>query len=230
MESFRLMLRRKPFSLVVSLPANDPEMAKAAWDNGADALKVHVNVGHRASGNVFGTFDEQRDVLNAIVGMSPGPIGIVPGGSVEAALSEIDDIVRAGFGFVSLYAHHMSPLIMSRQDVEKMVAPDYTYSLEEISMFGRFGVDVLEASVIHPQGYGEPLNLRDLVKYRAIAAAVDLPVLVPTQRAIRPEEVRALYDAGVRAVMIGAVVAGKSTEGIAEATRRFRRAIDQIFG
>ena len=48
MRFVQLMDQRK-FTLVVSLPSNDLELAKAALEGGADAVKVHCNVWHRAS-------------------------------------------------------------------------------------------------------------------------------------------------------------------------------------
>ena len=69
--------------------------------------------------------------------------------------------------------------------------------------------------------------MRDLLKYQAITRLVDVPVVVPTQRVILPEEVKQLVRAGVRGIMIGAVVTGKTEQGIAEAVRAFRRAIDE---
>ena len=42
--------------LIASLPQNTYELAKIAWESGADALKVHINIAlHRASQNHFGS-------------------------------------------------------------------------------------------------------------------------------------------------------------------------------
>ena len=47
------LLRQRP-ALAVSLPLNDIALAKAAEEAGADALKIHINVHHDASGTHFG--------------------------------------------------------------------------------------------------------------------------------------------------------------------------------
>ena len=57
-----LMTDRK-FVLVVSLPSNNLGLAKAALEGGADAVKVHCNVWHRASGHTFGTYEENKAFL-----------------------------------------------------------------------------------------------------------------------------------------------------------------------
>ena len=61
-----------------------------------------------------------------------------------------------------------------------------------------------------------------------ISQAVSVPVVVPTQRAILPEEVGALIQAGVKGLMIGAVVTGKEEASIAKAVAAFRKAIDEV--
>ena len=57
---FKEMIRQNKFSLVVSLPSNDLELAKAALEGGAQAVKVHCNVWHRASGHTFGSYAENK--------------------------------------------------------------------------------------------------------------------------------------------------------------------------
>lgn len=72
-------LKRKKFSLIASLPENSYEMAKIAWEAGADAIKVHINVFHRASQNTFGPLTEIRNTFERIIADSPVPVGIVAG-------------------------------------------------------------------------------------------------------------------------------------------------------
>ena len=48
MDQFKQFLLEGRFPLVMSLPRNDPALAEAAWKNGADVVKVHVNVKHHA--------------------------------------------------------------------------------------------------------------------------------------------------------------------------------------
>ncbi len=54
--------------------------------------------------------------------------------------------------------------------------------------------------------------------------------LIPTQRKIKPSEVKHLYEAGCKAVMIGAIVMGKEPgpEEVKAATAAFREAVDAL--
>ena len=55
-----------------------------------------------------------------------------------------------------------------------------------------------------------------------------IPVVVPTQRLIAPQDVPALVRAGVKGLMIGAVVTGRERDGIVRAIRAFKAAIAEV--
>lgn len=228
MNLFRELLLEGRFPLVMSLPANDPRLAEAAWDNGADVVKVHVNVHHRASQNLFGGFEEQRGALDAMLSCARGPMGIVLGADCDTAERALGDAVSHGFDFLSLYGHHCAPSVLACKDISKMLAPDHTWQDWEIEALEEAGADILEASVMRPDSYGQPLSARELIRYRHLSRLSGLPMVVPTQRAIRPDQVRALRESGAAGIMIGAVVTGDDAEGIGSAVAAFRRSIDEM--
>jgi hypothetical protein len=214
------------FTLIASLPANDYRLAEAAWENGADAVKVHINTEHRASGARFLSFDEEWDDLRKILDNAKGPVGIVAGSDPETVGRDGPKAAEAGFNFISVYAHHAPPCL-SDVGAVKMLAADYSYTADEYLYFARYA-DVFEASVITPDLYGARLHSRDLMIYASLCGAASLPVVVPTQKHIMPSEVIYLRDAGVSAIMIGAIVAGKTAGSFGRATAAFRQAIDAL--
>lgn len=224
--NFSELVRLHGTPLIASLPANDIELARAALEGGAQALKVHINVGHRASGNHFGTLAEEQERLAAIRALSDCPMGIVCGGSLDIAETEVTGALALGFDLVSMYAHHLPARWLRFRQAEYMAAPDYTYSLEAIGHLSRSGIDMVEASVIHPDGYGQPLTSADLGLYRGICLASAAPVVLPSQRRLVPEDVPYLRQAGFAAIMIGAMVTGKTPAGMAETCAQFRRALE----
>jgi hypothetical protein len=221
-------LLKKRFALIASLPANDPRLAAAAWDHGADAVKIHINVKHRAGGLQFGSFDEERPRLEKILAEARGPVGIMLGADAAAAARDLDMVLASGFDFISIYGHH-APARLLDAGVSKMLAADGSYSMDMIKALASMA-DIFEASVIPGEQYGEPLTLRDLAAYRSIALALDVPVVVPTQKKITGGEAALLYGAGVSAIMIGAVSAGKTPEEFGAAIGEFRKAMDACAG
>jgi len=223
------ILGRGKFALIASLPLTDEALAASAWDNGADAIKLHINVTHAASGTDFKNFDAESETIFKILENAHGPVGIVPGAAVESAESDMNRVMEAGFDFVSIYAHHASELFLN-SGVVKMLAADMTYNAEEVRRLIRHA-DILEASVVPHENYGERLNVRDVINYEILGgfcAEEHVPLVIPTQKRILPREVGRLREAGASAIMIGAIVAGRTPSEFGKATAAFRDAIDII--
>ena len=224
MNDYLQMLSENRLTLIMSLPENDPALCEAAFEAGADVVKVHINVEHRASGTHFGRLAQEEKALRAMLDSRRGPMGLVPGGTLEAALLDLEAVKALPFSFYSLYAHN-TPAGLPLAGVPVMAACDGAYSLDEVSEMPRCGAQVLEASIVPGGEYGSRLSMRDLLRYSAIVRRVDIPVVVPTQRLILPEDVPALLRAGVKGLMIGAVVTGREKDGIRRAVRAFKAAI-----
>src|SRR3712207_2114021 len=90
-------LRTQEFTLLVSLPRNDVQLAQAAVRGGAQGLKVHINVHHYASGTHFGSLKEERDNLERIMEAAGDiPVGIVPGGTPFATPDDFAALAQLG--------------------------------------------------------------------------------------------------------------------------------------
>ncbi|WP_429149335.1 hypothetical protein [Anaerotaenia torta] len=210
------------------MPANDSELARIAWEEGADAVKVHINVSHRASKNHYASFEEEKQELLQILADAKGPCGIVAGCDVETVIQDYRNATEAGYSFVSLYAHDMPLCLLEDPSIVKMVAFDSSYDMAYLKNLEKLGADVFEASVMQPESYGTRLSMRELLQYADICGRTSLPVLVPTQRDIKPHEVGHLLACGVKATMIGAIVTGKTPDSVRKAVAEFRNAIDKL--
>lgn len=223
-------LNEKKLTLIVSLPANDVEIAKAAIEAGADMVKIHVNVEHRASKTRFGSLREELENIKAIrdlCNLHNISLGIVAGGHNEIPMSEIDGIMENGFEFISLYDKHMNPLIM-KKDIYKMVAIDDNYDIEWVKAYDSLLIDILECSIMDPTTYGEPLTVREILQYKSIRHSTNTPIVIPTQRKITPEQSLILQEIGINGIMIGAIVTGNTKESVYKSTLEFRETIDNF--
>ncbi len=225
MNKYMDLLKNKNMTLIMSLPANNPELARVAFEYGADVVKVHANVDHRASKNHFRSLDEERKNFSEMLANANGPMGIVLGGDTVSAQKDLQKAEDIGFSFASLYGHHMPVSVLQSTKLLTMMACDYTYSIDEIKRFKKIGVDVLEASIVHPEGYGDILNARDILTYQMLCEESGLPVVIPTQRKIDSSELSMLHSVGVSGVMIGAIVTGHEVETIKKTVCDFKEAI-----
>lgn len=223
------LLSRPRLTLLVSLPQNSAEMAKAAVAGGAEALKVHLNVHHHASGTDFGSFSEERERLEAILDVAQGvPVGIVPGAATMPTPEEMDALADMGIDFFDAYSYDMPAWMLGYRGMNRMVAAYHGCTVQEFVALERLGMECLEASIVHHDHYGQPLTVHDLAAYRRLADALNVPIVVPSQKKILPAEVELLQLTRVKALMIGAIVTGKEPSGIEKATREFRDAMERL--
>jgi len=212
--------------LIVSLPRNDAALARAAADAGADLLKVHINVHHRASGTRFGSFDDEEENLNEVLAVGL-PTGLVPG---EEAMVTPDELPRLRrFAFLDAYITRL-PLFLYDTGVPVIPAIPHDYPPDALGALGALPGEWLEAALVPPQGYGLDPVADDLVALARLGRLSRRRMIVPTQRKIRPDDLgRYFAIPEVWAVMIGAIVTGRTARGIARATEAFRRALDALF-
>lgn len=218
-----LKLLEERNTLVVSLPSNRKEVYDAAVEGGADAVKFHLNVEHRASGNRFGTIEENRTFIEELHADRRVPVGVVPGDALQKISPELVLTLKGlQFDFISLYAHHSPAWLLGESGFSKMIAVNDQSELIQAAAFSSLGVDILEASIMKPEQYGTSLTVQDLAAYRLLARSFDRPVVVPTQKAINERDLANLFQTGIKGLMIGAMVTGHDPESIYRTTKRFK--------
>ncbi len=228
-------LQTDDFTLLVSLPANDIELARAAFHGGAQGLKVHCNVAHFASGTRFGSWNEERAVITQICELARehhASVGIVPGASHEAQLnfaSEDDfaDMAQVGVDYFDAYPADAPAWTLQQPHLDVMLAAYNGGSLNEIRVLETLGMRLCEASIMAHTEYGQPLNALDLACYHALCDSIQAPVIVPSQKKLMPHDVPLLQQTGARGVLLGAIVVGRDAVSIEAATRAFCAAMPQ---
>ena len=212
--------------LIVSLPRNDAALARAAASGGADLLKVHVNVHHRASGKRFGSLDDEEENLVRVLEQGL-PTGLVPGEEVMVTRDEIPRLRR--FAFLDAYLTRL-PLFLYDVGVPVVPAIPHDYPPAAFGSVSSLPGEWLEAALVPPEGYGLDPVADDLVALARLGALTGRRLIVPSQRRIRPEDLARYFAIPhVWAVMIGVVVTGRAPRGLGRATEAFRRALDALF-
>ena len=222
-------LQQNPFTLLVSLPRNEVALAEAALRGGARGLKVHLNVHHAASGTQFGTFAQEREVLTQIAQLAithNASVGVVPGGAPFASEDEFAELAKIGIDYFDAYTADAPAWSLAQHYLDIMLAAHHGASMAFLQSLEQLGMQMCEASILPHDQYGQPLRIFDVAMYHEICHALKTPVIVPTQKKIQPQEISALRAAGVKALLIGAVVTGDQPESIENATREFAKYVD----
>jgi len=213
--------------LIVSLPRNDPDLAQAAIDGGADLLKVHVNVHHRASGTRFAPLHEEQPHLDAILALGT-PTGLVPGEERMVSREDIPYLRR--FAFLDAYLMYLPPYLYDA-GVPVIPAIPHDYALEALpGALRTLPGEWVEASLVPPGGYGQPPAPDDLAALARLGEVSGRRLIVPTQRRITPADLDRYFAVpAVWAIMIGVIVTGADAPGVRDATAAFRRSLDGLF-
>ena len=223
-------LKTNDFTLLVSLPRNDVRLAEAALRGGAQGLKVHLNVEHFASGTRFGTLAEERESLARMVEVAQAarvPVGVVAGaGGAFTSEDEFAQLAAMGIDFFDAYPFDAPPWTLTQRHLDVMLAAYAGGTSEIMRQLERAGMTMCEASIMPHEEYGRDLSALDIARYRELTNVLETaPVIVPSQKKIAPRDVPALQGAGVKALLIGAIVTGREPESIEVATRAFRQAL-----
>jgi hypothetical protein len=217
-------LQNNPFTLLVSLPRNDARLAQAALKGGANGLKIHLNVEHFASGTRFGSFDEEHDNILKIMDVAnefDASVGIVPGGFPFATPEEFEELAALGIDYFDAYPADAPPWTMHQKHLDIMLAAFAGSSHEQMEMMQDLGMQMCEASILPHEEYGRDLSVLDIARYHQLADALDVPIIVPSQKKIAPRDISCLKRAGAKALLIGAIVTGREPESVENAARAF---------
>lgn len=236
------------FPLIVSLAANDPELARAAEEAGADAVKLHLNTVHEITGSRFGSWAEEKEGILAVLKAVHLPVGVVPGQrDMMTDRCSFEGMAAAGVDFIdapwsalpaAVLTRNLQegrPAIMAALSYADLVVDQANASLTPSplppllpSLTRLPGVDMLEAAVAAPGEVGRPLTAATLVRYAQVCQKSRLPVFVPSQAVVSPQDLRLLAAVGVAGVLLGPLVIGRTASEISRQLPRFRQVRDSL--
>jgi hypothetical protein len=209
-------------TLVAALAQNDPELAQAAVDGGADALCLHINV------RDFGDFLAEKEKLAAVLEACELPVGVVTGMKKQAARHEIEEMIKMGFDFFNINIEHAPAYVPDLKRITKVIALGSRFTIDVVLGVGRFGANAIDAAIVPSSEHGKELKVGDLQNYISIVMTAGIPVIVPTQRSVKPSEVAIIADTGAKGLMLTPVITGKTARGIKETVQSFRVAVDDL--
>lgn len=215
-------LNNNKLTIIVALPKNNLELAEAAIRGGADALQFQVNV----SG--FGSFAEEKEALQSLVRQLKLPIGLNLGYNAETSEKEVKAIKKIGFDFVSVRMKLLPEYLRKIRGLSRIVTLHSDFVFENLVGMEKIGADVLDAAIIPSPMQGKDLVVGDLQNYISIVLAAGVPVIIPTQKDIRPSEVAIVADTGAKGLLLTPIVTGTTEQHIEKNVREFRVAVDDL--
>ncbi|WP_338652599.1 hypothetical protein V6B14_12295 [Sporosarcina psychrophila] len=222
--TLKKMLFRKEISIIASLPENRIDLAQAAIDAGVDGLKFHINVSHRASRNEFKDIEHYFEIFEEVRRKFSGPIGLVFGDEIEKVLgTNTKQLKNLGFDYYSLYAKDIGSKMLLQNDLERTVAVNDNFCFEQVRIIESFNIQAVELSIVRKEDYGLPMNFEDFITYKSYRDNTKLPLIIPSQKNLVPDDMVILQEIGINAIMLGAVTIGSTVESIFETISRFTK-------
>ncbi|OGB88324.1 hypothetical protein A3H38_00635 [candidate division WOR-1 bacterium RIFCSPLOWO2_02_FULL_46_20] len=210
------LLARNKMTLIVALPENNLELAEAASKGGADALLL------------AGDLSADKKNMKAIVSRLKVPVGIDQNRAEHFKKTEVEAMAGLGFDFIDINFENFSGEIVKLKKIAKVLSLNSRFFLDDLVEIEGAGLNALDAAIVPQSGQGKELVVGDLQNYISIILSAGLPVIIPTQRSIRPSEVAIIADTGAKGILLTPVVTGTSAKHIEKNTREFRVAIDDL--
>lgn len=202
------LLKKNKMTLIVQLAENTPDAARAAEAGGAEALLIEKS-------------ERQEEILKAV----KIPIGL--GLSQEAKLTEKELKAHEKFDFINFH-FEVLPIIAKQVKTGRVLALNENYTLDKLLGVESVGAQAIDAAIVPlSQGMRE-LMVGDLQNYITIALSSNLPVIIPTQRSIKPSEVAIISDTGAKGLLLTREVLGDNLKSLEKALKEYRVAVDDL--
>lgn len=203
------MLKENKMTLIVEVPGNDAAIIEAAAVAGADALQL-------------------KGVPTKMIGKPPLPMGVLIEGKTAKNEKEVNAIAKMGFDFINVDAAAFGEHIAELKGVSKILALDSKFSVDKLISISSLQGEALDAAIIPAGDWGKELVVGDLQNYISIILSANIPVIIPTQRAVRVSEVAIIADTGAKAILLTETVMGNTPAQVEKTVREFRLAIDEL--
>ena len=216
------------FVILGDMASNSADFAIDCEEAEASAVLLHLNE-DGAQGSRFGGLEIEQDSLKECLSVVKIPVGISIGDSRPLVPEEWELCVGLGFSFVIMLAHHMPTFVWKDERLARIVSIGPGYILEQVKTISDFKeVSAVVASLTPSQGQGLPLNLFDVATLRLITSLSRKPVLYPTQRKIRPEDIPILDGEGCHGLLVSASIYGQTKDEFRENLIRFKSLCSKI--
>jgi hypothetical protein len=235
-------MKTNKFTLVVTMP-QELKFAEAAVKGGADVLKMRCNINSMlklSAGIISGPFQERKGFLKEVIDMAGEvSVGLVPG-RFDTYITEAEriEMEEMGFDYFNSHYKYTRPYMFDSKVLTSVIS--FTEdNWNDTEMFRAIDesnkIDIVEANFVTEENFGKDLVLEDILKHESVARRLHQPIIATAQKSVKPQEVRYLYEAGCKALMIGVIQFNVAAEGgeitpeiVRNTTEKYREAIDKL--
>jgi hypothetical protein len=215
--------------LIVALDHIDPTLVTAAINAGADGLVLQVPAAS-VVGDGTGSLAAEKDALKKVgevAGEAPWGLSIDGPGAVRL---DFDNLSELGADFVIAPAAVAPASLLTVSGLGRIVAIERDFSPFLVRALNELPADAVVVSHLDATPSPGGLSILDVMRYREVVDLLKQSVIANTQGQLKPEDVPALREAGVRGLLLDVRTVGTSASSIEATTKAFREAIDKAGG
>ncbi|MBI2862145.1 MAG: hypothetical protein HYX89_04925 [Chloroflexi bacterium] len=214
--------------LAVSLPRNEIELARAAFEAGAEAVVVNVNIGESRGKGWATSLEAEGSAIAEILKLAADrPCGLAVAGASDHELGDLRTVEELGFDFLILTAQEAPLAFLQLQQVGKVLAVDQSYPDSLVRTANNMSIDALQL-LTRAERAGNPLTIRNLMRLRHMALLTTKPTVFLPSEHLQPSDLALLAEAGIESLMLAEPTLGTSPQSLRRTITAFRTALDQL--
>jgi hypothetical protein len=210
------LLKKEPMTLIVNMPECTTRSAKMAESAGAHAIIIKID-----------SSKDKSDLINIVKAVNI-PVGVMIEDDAFVLESQMRALIKLGFDFFGTSILSVRDWMLDLKGFGKIARLNSDHELEDLTRLSDKPIDAVDAAIMPKETEGKDLTVGDLQQYITICLSTGLPVIVPSQKMIRPSEVPIIWDTGAKGLIIDDKVFGDDMKKASVLIKEFRAAIDSL--
>lgn len=215
--------------LMAVIPRNEPALAVAAVQGGADAVALRIcGAATDLLGETRDLAAEEQPIKETIAAVGNSAIiGLIIGSNGHVSREDLDKIDHLGVDFVAAYPHLTPASFLELAEVGRLAILDQQGG-QLARGINDLPIDSALVRIGRPSDSPPEMTVLDVALCRAAADAIHRPIVAFPSWTPVPADLEVLRDAGVEGMALVGPRPDASAQTIQETVRSFRTKVEQL--
>ncbi|MEM3185273.1 MAG: hypothetical protein QXQ39_01150 [Conexivisphaerales archaeon] len=214
--------------LIVELPANDIELAKAVSDAGADSVIAQLHHEHPVTHSYTGGLELEKNILAEIRKEIAIPLGLHIGNQARLNKREWEELQSLDVDYLCTSLANTPPYMLADRKLAKILCVGTGIPVEHYRAFATF--PALAALLFEPLSQLHPdpqvkFNVLDIVNMDTLVRVSPLPILFRVSQDVEHEDIQLMIERGCRGIVLDPGYSGSTVEHYKLTTEAYHKAI-----
>lgn len=224
-------LRESKPLVIVELPSNSLELARAAVEGGADSVIAQLYNEHPVTHAYTGGLELEASALKDMVEQLSVPVGLHLGSEGRVMKDEWKKIAEIGIDYIAASIISIPPYVLGQNDLSKIIYLPTGLPFEHYRSIGSFDGIIAISFEASSQTQPDPqfrLNALDLLNLETVSKLSSIPVLFRASQDVEEEDIRLIIARGCSGVIVDPAFTGSTSEHFKSTTQFYSNALMQM--